>query len=478
MAKHLELTLQEGFEYTGLWWLPEDTEKEIGGTLSYSPIDGIHLALLGTFNSESIRINNNFETDVVNGVTSNGILCTLFSNVQVDYSFNVPGFYQQKLVSNLLVMGRHFSSFDELIFTKWRISYENLDDWIAPSLFESGHSTDADDIRTVTVVAKPENYFDQHVDAVGCRIVLTADMLSGIGDASGQFSLSKEPFFELTPVSKQSYEKFKRWLNDIESLLSVFMVDTIQPRKIHGILSDNKEDDFSERQSLGIFPRLKHRPVTRTTRWNDMLMTLADIEDHLATALERWFDAEHNVRQAIILFFAETDRLKFDLDTQFTNIVHALESYHRSISEGHYLSVEQYQPYLDMMVQAIPAEIDPDHRRALKSRLKFGYQYSQRKRFQELFDLINVDLQCLVTSNVPVFINKVVDTRNYLVHRDETSKGMTLEWPERLFAYRRLRMLMTILFLKFIGLEDDAIYQHMSKNSRVKQFIGSDKEEE
>lgn len=479
MQRHLDLSLQESFEHTGLWWLPDDPDKKIGGTLSYSPIDGIHLALLGTFNSLfPAGHQNRFEVEVINGYTSNGIPTTLSNNIQVGYSFNNPGFPQQKLSSDLLAMGRHFASMDELRFAKWRISYENLDDWISPRLFNETYDTDTEGTFEVTIVVKPIDHFDAYINAIKGRTVLTTDMFSGSGATSGEFDLVKEAFFELTPDAKQSYEKFKRWHDDIQNLLSLLMVDSIQSRKIHGVLSVNEEDDFSERVGVSIFPRLGYRPVQRITRWHDMLMTLGDIQDHLATVLENWFEAEHNVRQAIILFLADSNPREVDLDTQFVNIMHALESYHRSTNAGHYLSKEEYQLYLEKMVQAIPEGISSDHRKSLKSRLEYGYQYSQRKRFRELFDSIGADLQELVTNGDKAFIGKVVDTRNYLVHRDETSKGLTLEWPERLYAYRRLRMLMTILFLKHIGFDEDFIYQQVFKNRRVINFIGSQEEEE
>lgn len=479
MTKHLNLNLQESFEYQGLWWLPEDSDKEIGGTISYSALEGVHLALLGTFDPVfPPGKSSHFKVMVVNGITTNNISCTLFNNVQVGFSWNSPGFSQQKLSSSLLVMGRHFSSFDELRFAKWRVSYENLDDWVAPSLFGSEYGTGTDDTLTVTVVAKPEDYFNEYVNAIEGRIVLTADMHSGSGRSSGQIDLSKEAFFELVPDTKQSYGQFKSWHDDIQSLLSLLMVDAIQPRKIIGILSDNEEDQFSERIGIAIFPLLKYRHVKRITKWYQMLLTFEDIKGLLVTGLERWLEAEFNVRQAIKLYFSDSNPQVNDIDTPFVNIMHALESYHRSMSEGHYISVEDYQPFLEEMIKAIPASVDRDHRQSLKSRLKFGYQYSQRKRFQELLASISVDLQQLITNDPKPFINEVVDTRNYLVHRDDSSKGLTLKWPDKVFAYHRLRMLMTILFLKYIGLDDDTIHQHVSGNHRVKQFVGSLEEEE
>ena len=37
------------FEYEGIWWLPDKPEKQVSGTLRFTPNEGAILKLIGSF---------------------------------------------------------------------------------------------------------------------------------------------------------------------------------------------------------------------------------------------------------------------------------------------------------------------------------------------------------------------------------------------------------------------------------------------
>ena len=58
-------------EYKGIWWLPENLDDKIYGTLKFSNDDGIILDLFGSFRTDKE------EYEIILGFTSNGKWITL-----------------------------------------------------------------------------------------------------------------------------------------------------------------------------------------------------------------------------------------------------------------------------------------------------------------------------------------------------------------------------------------------------------------
>jgi hypothetical protein len=93
----------EEFEYKGRWWLPDDPEEKIDGTLSFTPGEGAVLDLIGSF--ENIKSTNYkgsitkkvwagkpFEPEIVLGTSSDGKNITLHKCFVTNGSDSSSGF--------------------------------------------------------------------------------------------------------------------------------------------------------------------------------------------------------------------------------------------------------------------------------------------------------------------------------------------------------------------------------------------------
>ena len=71
---------------------------------------------------------------------------------------------------------------------------------------------------------------------------------------------------------------------------------------------------------------------------------------------------------------------------------------------------------------SIPVNIVPNHRASIKNRLKYGYEFSLRKRLEELINVIPTALTKEYISEKPKeFIDIVTELRNYYTHYDDPS---------------------------------------------------------
>ena len=63
--------MMDKFEYEGIWWLPDEPEKQVSGTLRFTPNEGAILDLIGSF-KDIKEINK-----IILGISSNGKNITL-----------------------------------------------------------------------------------------------------------------------------------------------------------------------------------------------------------------------------------------------------------------------------------------------------------------------------------------------------------------------------------------------------------------
>lgn len=123
---------------------------------------------------------------------------------------------------------------------------------------------------------------------------------------------------------------------------------------------------------------------------------------------------------------------------------------------------------------AIPAGTPAPLRDALKSRIKYGNEFSLRKRLNEIFAGIGPQNTALIAPNSATFISDVVDTRNYLTHYSDDLKEQTLEGADLFNANLRLKILLTILLLRELGIDEGLITELVSSHGTFRRdFVRS-----
>jgi len=149
----------------------------------------------------------------------------------------------------------------------------------------------------------------------------------------------------------------------------------------------------------------------------------------------------------------------------------ALESFHRVTKGGKYLSNDEWKPFRATLANAIPAELDSGHRESLRSRIKYGNEYSLRKRIGELLEGLNEITLSRLSPTDKYFTGIIVDTRNYLTHYDDELKDVALKNADLYWANQRLRILISLLLLKEIGIPEKLIFDSMIENYKIRQIF-------
>ena len=117
----------ESIEYNGHWYTTENPDRQIAGTLTFSPDQGAYLNLIGSFHNGKDR-EDILELQFILGTTYDGIKITLYSCFLTQLKSGSRGF-TSRFLAQFVFVGVHFREKNELRFTTISIHYSNLDDW-------------------------------------------------------------------------------------------------------------------------------------------------------------------------------------------------------------------------------------------------------------------------------------------------------------------------------------------------------------
>ncbi|WP_009630661.1 HEPN domain-containing protein [Synechocystis sp. PCC 7509] len=128
-------------EEDGVWFLPNNPEKQVAGRLTFSEDKPPKLYLLDQL--QELKFDNiipsQFELDVINEYLVNGKKVTLCHCYQ-SIGFKT-GIQTSEIYAKYLLVGHHFKTLKEVSFKDVALRYKNLEDWIKLPNFEVKWST-------------------------------------------------------------------------------------------------------------------------------------------------------------------------------------------------------------------------------------------------------------------------------------------------------------------------------------------------
>jgi hypothetical protein len=181
---------------------------------------------------------------------------------------------------------------------------------------------------------------------------------------------------------------------------------------------------------------------------HEILFDLDGLPTGFEDAIRRWLLVGSRLRTILDLFVGPLVAPFMYEEHRFLNFAQAAESYHRIQHDGTVLPPDGYAKRVDAALDACPTELKDWLTRALA----YGNRLSFRARLRALLDQ-RPWLEGEVIARFGPFARRVVGTRNYHTHWDETTRadaatGLEL-WPlnERLRCYCRRACLRRSVFL-------------------------------
>jgi hypothetical protein len=470
----MKFPLDQPFEATGKWWLPEKPERPIFGTLAYSTT-GIDLSLHGTLTEYSAndimaqpRVGERFSQ--VFGKTTGGQLFTLTNALVKSINLNLlPAVTNGKtalaatdgrtvVFANHLVAGGHTASFDEIRLRSIRLNCSCLAPFLACNPFDS--KIPAENGDWVISYKQPE--------PVKFRIEPLATTLSF--ELSPEYKPSErsaelgwEAYAQITPDEPRSLKWFSETSWRLCDLLGLLVDERIRPLELR--FGNDEEESFDG----WLLYAAKEKYEQRKRLYPDELpFCFPNITPIFPSILDKWFSAEGTPAKSIHLFRAINRKDDASVE-RFLNATKCLEAFSRSQGQSKYLDAAGYKTIADTLRAAIPTSVPDDLRTSLNSRIRFGNEHSLRKRVVSLVRSLSLDGQAIVCKSAQDFADGLVKTRNYFTHYSDDPDTVPLAGIDLYWACEKLVMLMRLLLLKHVGLDEAVIIARIKSHHRLAQ---------
>jgi len=452
----------EGFEYKGQWWLPNKPEKAVSGTLRYSHNDGAVLELIGSF-EDSGEMHKMPRPVVILGTSSEGKDISLHGCFLIQGRTSYPGFSTSSYFASTAFVGVHFPKIEDVRFRSINVRFSHFDEWANLSGFKIDHSKEED------VVIRYKRPNDIRVDISGnYTIAITTRVTFPVFTlVQKKASVEQQTIARIETVHESSMENLLSIIQHLQNFLCLAVREPVYVLNMQGETETNKMTDMNYYPQVGIFyksPYISEAPESLLGL--DMLFTYRDISTDFDVLLRHWFEKADVLKPICGLYFGTLYNPHLYLENQFLSLVQAAEAFHERICGGRYLPDSEYKASVfTLLVNAIP-DIKQDLKESLANRLRYGNEYSLRTRLSELLDKCGEIVPQLL-GNRKEFIDKVLDTRNYLTHYDQKLYKRAARGQDLLSLTKKLRILLEVYFVTQTGLDANKARDLFSRHRRI-----------
>lgn len=448
------------FEVKGIWWLPNNPENRLPGVLTFSPNSGgISLELHGSL-STAMQPQDLLITECVLGETYRGdpvTVCDCFETESNGMS--------SRIVGNHIFMGKHFDSRQKIKFSKIRVSYEHLEQWIGGRRFET------ETTKPYSAIHTPPQCFEIHLPSIDASIELTYSV--SFSNGTQILEWKHTDYLELCPKVQQDYEWFTKNIYTLHLFLVLVTGGMIRQNEMVGygdIIGEVSGTQVREKIAIHRVPTNDNS--VKLDDWH-ILLKLPTLKDNIDVYVDKWFRDAALLTPIYALLWSIISRHSTYYETIFLNLTQALEAFHRRCYNGFYLPEDQYESIRNILVKAIPNGISDGLRDSLKSRLKYGNEISFRNRLKNLLDgsAWNDCLKSFIKDKSG-FVNSVVDTRNYFVHYDRSLEDKALKPSNGLYHCNELlTLILFVLLYQNIGIPLDIVFNSVSERGRFLPYL-------
>lgn len=471
------------FQHKGVWWLPDLPEHRVHGTLTHTESETT-LELFGSLRDEDIettgRVTIPKPTTVIYGHLEGEGPCTLFRNSRGSVRMPLGGkASSSSWSSRMLFIGIHLPDPASAEFCDWTVAFTGLEEWVGTSPFQQEESPEGEATLTRTV-----RYVQPETIAVS---IPSADMnldlefgLSITGNMYRSLTLSRTPYLVLRPRSPRQLEWFYATLRDVQNFLLFCIGQPAYPKSIVAHIpakeqeTENKGHEGKKppkETSVRVYYHYQHYREQRALSPAQMPLPLPSICHMLSEMLNHWFSKGEKLRDVYGLFFSTIYNAELYTQSVFLSLTQAVETYSRAVHEAIYVAPTDYEQISKALGEAIPRDTPADLKTSLKSRIKYGNEYSLRKRLKEILSSLEAETVGLITNDPNRFGNRIVDTRNYLTHYSEELRGNAISGTDLQIANYRLKLLLTILLCKELGIIESSVREMLMTNPDWLQLI-------
>lgn len=273
-------------EFKGLWWLPDDIENQVSGTLCVKK-DNIVLETIGVFGSKSpiehFAGGNVPQYNVIWGISSDAKKISVFNCYESMSLNNDNPFPVAKYCVQVVAVGKHIKSLDETDNYDVKAYIEELSYWFRPNIIHIcqqgknlSYSTNLENANQITVT------LDNN-----CKLRLEGEVNISHGKTGMQVTINQMSILNFAcsrPISMND-AKYNVFL--FEQFLSFATLAPVQSDRFL-LIDKNKEGDPTKNKTIEIYEKKDERSNDPERFW-EFLFVYETIKDSFFSIICKWY---------------------------------------------------------------------------------------------------------------------------------------------------------------------------------------------
>jgi hypothetical protein len=463
-------------EWKGRWWLPNAADAHLGGELQLSPsvftlsLDGDLLpAPLPPANGGPMHIGiEHLREPLILGSDRSGEDITLLDCERTRLTIPAQPSVTEWHPTAALA-GVHISNTNELRFSAIECEFDYLIDWIA--IKSLGHTVESDEVdglgSRVEIVLERDIVHTAHLDAALIELRVNPDW--HIENDEAEAALRAKFRVELSePIGWR--EALSKWIAPLEALV---YLGTLRANRLEAVRLAQPQETDGPRQWFSLEFRSidQKRPHRSEARIHpaEMAFTASQMPQGFETGVKRWFEG-YDQYSSVLELTTGVEAAPFLYGEQgFLSYAQAIEILHRIAIGGTPVPKDEHKGRVAEVVN----ELEDEELAAWADEiLRKANWLNLRARLVALVQDLEPEIQkSIVGSSTDLFVARVVETRNYLTHRDEKTKnvleGEALFWHSQALLWILRYQLLT----RVLDFDSADISKRFSTNNRFATLV-------
>lgn len=465
------------FTYLGKWWLPTKKSNAIDGTLRQDTNGRITLDLMAPLSAGGSivdemtgRMPSNGDTmEVIHGRLDTGEGITLFECQTGTSTFYHTGVQRQLyhvgiLIENILFEDGSDTSFDEI-----RFELTHTNHWLGVKSIE--RRLGSKNYRIIAHKNRPSLKIE--IPSESLKILTSHDLREQSGPSSRGIQVNHGFRVEFKkPRDLKEVLKIVFRFQQLFTLLGgeAFFTQRLAGRAldVHGVNKDGIRVRPPTSTWCAIFHGHAFRRLPVVKHSFDLVIRFPDISGMISRVFRKWFALFPAFAEVIDTYnFVHRMGDRLPLDLKFLLLTQALEAFSGRENPSPYLSSQKAKSIRKTLFKAIPPGTDQRVRKRIEESLAHFNSLTLADRLRKLIESLEPESQMLIASDIPKFVKKVKDTRNYRTHLSgDKSVYKPLEDLALWGATVRLEMLLMFLLLKKTGIREKLVRERLQRYTR------------